>query len=263
MDKSVLTLSLGILLVQPTQAAVFSNWVPAEQAVFDLVNLQRDLNGLGSLIADSRLHDAATGHSTDMSVNNFFSHAGTGGTSSSQRISASGYDWNQPGGSAGENIAAGYGVSFSLAGVGMVAADDAARLVMYGTSNLAEISSFSTNNGGQTFNSWSDVGTGWGDSLWDTWHGFKGKSGGWMGSSGHRTNILAGIFTDLGVGLVFDPDDQIISGYEAPFYTYWTQNFASGDSVSNVPVPSAFPLFLSAFSLLVVSWRRKNQLLGS
>ena len=57
-----------------------------------------------------------------------------------------------------------------------------------------------------------------------------------MGSSGHHENIL--------VGLVFD------STQGAPYYAYWTQNFASGDTV---PLPSAMWLFLSGIVFLRLS----------
>lgn len=65
-----------------------------------------------------------------------------------------------------------------------------------------------------------------------------------MGSSGYRAGILTDWFTDLGVGLVFDTTQG------APYYAYWTQNFASGDTV---PLPSALWLFLSGIALLRLS----------
>jgi len=50
------------------------------------------------------LEAAAQRHSTDMAVNNIFSHTGSDGTNAGQRISATGYPWH----AWGENIAAGY-----------------------------------------------------------------------------------------------------------------------------------------------------------
>jgi uncharacterized protein YkwD len=249
-------LGLGILLVSPSHAASFHLWAQPEQEVFHLVNLQRGLHGLSVLAADSRLHDAALSHSDDMSVNDFFSHTGSGGTNAGQRASAVGYDWNQPGGGWGENIAAGYGVTFvSGTGVTMVAPGDAARRVMYGTSDLNEISAYSVNHGQPAFASWNTVGTSWTGNLWDAWHTFKNGSGGWMGSSGHRNTILAGHFTDLGVGLVFDPNDQAFQDGSGPYYSYWTQNFAAGDT-QVVPLPPAIWLFASAFALLGMTRRK-------
>ncbi|WP_297400947.1 CAP domain-containing protein [Hydrogenophaga sp.] len=49
------------------------------------------------------LFSAAARHSTDMAVNNYFSHTGLDGRSAAQRIAAEGYAWSW----VGENIAAG------------------------------------------------------------------------------------------------------------------------------------------------------------
>lgn len=58
-----------------------------------------------ALAYEGRLHQAATAHSQDMVVRNFFSHTGSDGGSPGQRVSATGYAWS----AVGENIAAGYG----------------------------------------------------------------------------------------------------------------------------------------------------------
>lgn len=50
-----------------------------------------------------RLFSAAARHSSDMAVNNYFSHTGLDGRSAAQRIAAEGYAWSW----VGENIAAG------------------------------------------------------------------------------------------------------------------------------------------------------------
>jgi uncharacterized protein YkwD len=50
------------------------------------------------------LAKVALAHSTDMDVNNYFSHTGVDGSSPGDRITAAGYIWN----SYGENIAEGY-----------------------------------------------------------------------------------------------------------------------------------------------------------
>ncbi len=57
----------------------------------------------GALAWNDRLFSAAARHSRDMAQNNYFSHTGLDGRSSSQRISAEGYAWSW----SGENIAAG------------------------------------------------------------------------------------------------------------------------------------------------------------
>lgn len=59
------------------------------------------------------LTQAAEVHTQDMVANNFFSHAGSNGSSVSDRVNATGYAWS----SLGENIAAGYaGIDAVMAG---------------------------------------------------------------------------------------------------------------------------------------------------
>ena len=70
--------------------------------MFQLVNQVRDNYGCDSLREDSRLDNAANGHSQDMSNNRYFSHNGPGSTPFDQRIESYGY--RSPG---GENIAEG------------------------------------------------------------------------------------------------------------------------------------------------------------
>jgi uncharacterized protein YkwD len=52
---------------------------------------------------NDRLFSAAARHSSDMAVNNYFSHTGLDGRSAAQRVAAEGYAWSW----VGENIAAG------------------------------------------------------------------------------------------------------------------------------------------------------------
>lgn len=58
---------------------------------------------VGPLAWNDPLFSAAARHSTDMAVNNYFSHTGLDGRTASQRIAAEGYAWSW----VGENIAAG------------------------------------------------------------------------------------------------------------------------------------------------------------
>ncbi len=53
---------------------------------------------------NSKLYQAALGHSEDMATNNYFSHTGLNGQHAGSRITAAGYSWS----TYGENIAAGY-----------------------------------------------------------------------------------------------------------------------------------------------------------
>lgn len=72
--------------------------------VLRLTNLFRQQNGLQPLTLNSQLTAAAQTHSQNMGNLDFFSHTGADGSSSGQRVSASGYRWS----AVGENIAAGY-----------------------------------------------------------------------------------------------------------------------------------------------------------
>ena len=66
----------------------------------------------------------------------------------------------------------------------------------------------------------------------------------WMGSSGHRGNILATDFRELGIGYVNDSSDTsnvrsgdaygncpVASTGNGPYYHYWTQNFGTRSGV--------------------------------
>ena len=56
------------------------------------------------VVWNDRLTQAATGHSQDMQVHNYFSHTSLDGRTLGQRVDATGYTWSL----LGENIAAGY-----------------------------------------------------------------------------------------------------------------------------------------------------------
>ncbi|WP_169733741.1 CAP domain-containing protein [Alkanindiges illinoisensis] len=59
---------------------------------------------VGALSWNTRLANAAQGHSTDMANNNYFAHEGLNGSTIGTRASAAGYNYRI----VGENIAAGY-----------------------------------------------------------------------------------------------------------------------------------------------------------
>ncbi len=205
-------------LYAPAIARTFEQWKMQEREVLDLVNLQRSHHGLLWLKANSKLQEAARLHSQDMGTNNYFSHnSDNNKTKFSERITAQGYDWNH----AGENIAAG---------------QHGARAVMYGTDDLSLLSDFDKSRGHGGFAFWSEVGDNWTDSDWDAWEAHRNNHGGWMGSSGHRGNILNQNFVDIGIGYAYVEDSH--------YHRYWTQDFGAGDSnaeeiPSTPPAPSA------------------------
>ena len=65
-----------------------------EQAMADLLNAERAKRGLGPLRVVSALQTAARGHSCDMAAQDFFSHTGSDGSSSAERMSDAGYAWS-------------------------------------------------------------------------------------------------------------------------------------------------------------------------
>lgn len=75
-----------------------------EQAFLGLINQYRAQNGLASLSISTGLTRMSTWHATDMATKNYFSHTDSLGRSFGTRLS----QCDASGGSAGENIAAGY-----------------------------------------------------------------------------------------------------------------------------------------------------------
>ena len=71
--------------------------------MLELINAERAKGGVGQLTMVPRLVAAARSHSTDMAINDFFSHTGTSDTTFGQRISAQGYIFS----AAGETLFAG------------------------------------------------------------------------------------------------------------------------------------------------------------
>jgi uncharacterized protein YkwD len=185
------------------RALPFQEWNTLERQVLDLVNLQRSHRGLTWLKANDELQEAARLHSLDMGSNNYFSHTSQDGTTFDERVTAQGYQWNH----VGENIAAGY---------------PDAHAVMYGTNDLSALSDFDESRGYGGFASWSEVGDNWTDSDWDAWEVQRNNNGGWMGSSGHRQNILNPDFVDIGIGYAYAESSH--------YHRYWTQDFGTGDS---------------------------------
>lgn len=51
--------------------------------------------------------------------------------------------------------------------------------------------------------------------------------GNWLGSSGHRRNILNCGLKETGIAVVYQPDDAPIRGQRQPLRYYWVQVFAA------------------------------------
>jgi uncharacterized protein YkwD len=200
-------------------ASAYTSWDPVEEQVVDLVNLQRSFYGLSTLMADDRLQTAAELHSEDMAESGYFSHTSLDDTEFWQRITTQGYEWTF----CSENIAAGYADAYS---------------VMYGTNDLDLLSTFDITLDGDGFSSWDEVGENWTTKNWEQWAEWAKQndlSGGWMGSTGHRENILYEDMTDIGVGYYYLALDDGSTIYNH----YWTQDFATGDTLEEPDTPDA------------------------
>jgi uncharacterized protein YkwD len=286
--KPFINLSLLVAAFAPLSLSAAA-WSSQEMLVFELVNHQRSINNQDPLRWDDRLHAAAVSHSQSMADNGFFSHTtlrGGNGEVSAQRISYAGYRFTV----SDENIAVGHGRFFDSNDT-LVQLDpmDAAHHVMYGTADLNEYNAFFSNS----VDSWDEVGVGISGDDWNAWHnryvveeegeewvdkwdgewngycdfdgdgkadGACSRDGGWMGSQGHRETMLSDLFEDIGVGYVWDPDDTTPILWDEgeisfPLNTYWTQDFAAGDSLAPVPLPGALWLLLSGLGGLVILGR--------
>ncbi|WP_316367715.1 CAP domain-containing protein [Candidatus Thiodiazotropha sp. CDECU1] len=256
---------LGLIASFDISGAV---WSPRETAVFDLVNQQRTLNNLPPLVQNDQLHDSARGHSRSMATNDFFSHTtleGSNGVTFVDRLRDVGHvDWTY----GGENIAGGHGRTFTP--LEQMQPVDAAHSVMYGTVDIADLNSFFFTDPQDSWNSWDRVGDGITGAQWDAWYSHRREAsnyrsdGGWMGSQGHRENILSRLFDRVGVGYFWESDDSApILGDEDeitfPLHTYWTQDFTGDEIVDPVPLPGAFWLLGSALAgLFAVGHRRRE-----
>jgi uncharacterized protein YkwD len=256
-----LVLGAAVMAPMSLQAAV---WLPEELAVVDLVNQQRSYHNLDPVYINEALHDSALRHSQSMADYNYFEHVTLAGPYAGetpyQRIRDSGYDVNFW----GENIAAGQGSNGSIR-AGYL---DAAHEVMYGTDDFDQINNYFTAQFNVSATDWDDLGEGITTDNWNEWYGEVGS--GWMGSRGHRNNILSDNFTHLGVGYVWDESDANISAdnfimtnpeiwaggeFPYPLYTYWTQHFASGELVAEpAPVPLPAVVWLMGSGLIGMMW---------
>ncbi len=106
---------------------------------------------VGALGWNSQLESAATVHSNDMAVNNYFAHPGTDGVSVGGRSSAAGYSY----GRVGENIAAGQSSASEVSGDWLASASHCANMM---TASFVHIAvSCKTNPSATYVNYWTLV----------------------------------------------------------------------------------------------------------
>ena len=180
---TVITLAVTQVPPQPPSSSLTSSTPSApyidpsalEGRVHELINNQRQQNGLSTLSNDPFLADIARGHSWDMVTRNFFEHMNPDGLLARDRGDAVGYPCIREvkGGSFN-------GISENLF--------QGTRYSAYYSNAEGIIISYN----------WSSA-----DEIAD-----KAVTG-WMNSPGHRQNILTPRYQLEGIGVAFSSDDQI------------------------------------------------------
>jgi uncharacterized protein YkwD len=145
-----------------------------EARIHELINVQREQNGLAPLSYDPFLADIARGHSWDMVTRNFFDHVNPDGKHPKDRGDDAGYPCIRT-----------Y-KSYYTVGI----AENLFQGNRYGA--------YTTTNGAITSYDWNSA-----EQVADT------AVSGWMNSSGHRKNILTGTYQLEGIGVAFSNDDKI------------------------------------------------------
>ena len=141
--------------------------------VHELINQQRNRQGLSSLSFDSSLATIAKGHSQDMARNNYFEHDNLQGLSPTDRGNQAGYPCRKDYGS-------------------------------YYTYGLAE--NIYQNN---LYDKWTNY-NGVYSYDWNTQEEIAQSTvDGWMNSPGHRKNILTSSYDREGVGVAIATDDKV------------------------------------------------------
>lgn len=195
----------------PGTDAVAAAWSSLEEEILALVNRQRALHHLPALRPDARLHRAAVLHCREMAANRYLGHNSPDGRDFGQRAGEQGYRWQR----IAENVAL-------LVPAGEQG--DLARRVMFGTDRLDRLRAYARRQGLPVPRTWAGVGRGWGARAWDGWQRWQRGRGGWMGSSGHRRNILLASVSDIGVGHVGRGDGRgrvhhyVAAEFAAPFH---------------------------------------------
>jgi uncharacterized protein YkwD len=180
---SVITLAVTQVPPQPPSGSLTSSTPGAphidpdalERRVHDLINNQRQQNGLSALSYDSFLADIARGHSWDMVTRNFYEHMNPDGLLARNRGDAAGYPCIRvvKGGSYN-------GISENLY--------QGTRYASYYSNAEGVIAEYN----------WSSA-----DEI------AQQAVTGWMDSPVHRRNILTSRYQLEGIGVAFTADDKI------------------------------------------------------
>jgi uncharacterized protein YkwD len=141
--------------------------------IHELVNTHRAAYGLAPLSTDSALAAIALGHSTDMAVNNFFSHTNPAGQDPTARGTAAGYTCRKD-----------YG-SYYTYGI----AENIFQNNLY--------TSVTYENGIYTYE-WTSP-----EEI------AQSTVTGWMNSEGHKKNILTTTYDREGIGVAIAADDKV------------------------------------------------------
>lgn len=106
-EEKARTVGLGDAIADSAPVPVNSGEPDAsefETAVFNLINIEREKQGLNALIWDTRLADVAVAYSIDMEQRNFFSHVDPDGKNLSARLQARNISYSY----SGESLAHGH-----------------------------------------------------------------------------------------------------------------------------------------------------------
>lgn len=168
-----------------TEGAPYIDPSALESRIHQMINAQRQQNGLSSLSYDSLLSAIARGHSYDMSVRNFFEHTNPDGLNARARGDWAGYPCVRD-----FETYFTEGISENIA---MVHRYDTYKQKIAPNGTVMET-----------------------EYYWNTEEYIADKVvNGWMNSEGHRNNILDYRFQQEGIGIAFSSDDKI----------YVTENF--------------------------------------
>lgn len=145
-----------------------------EKEIHNLINEERTKRGLSTLSWNDELADIARTHSTDMAINNYFSHDDLQDRDMEYRYNQAGFRCSVPTGQG----------SFALGGENIF------------QNNLYD--SITYINGIPTYH-------------WNSQEKIAESTvEGWMDSTGHRENILTSFWTSEGIGVAISSDDKVL-----------------------------------------------------